>query len=413
MFKILILVASLTASHSVSAATFIGNGGSPGDVELAVARKHVYRTFSEFADYDRSGPSLCTCKPEFKDRPVCRVLESLTKEQATFCARVLYEKAGEVQELMGSQSNVEFRWTREPIEVRENNQLRAVDAVAEKLSTSNPLLEGTNRSATGRLTFNVDRFLEMKTYERVFLLTHESFHLLDWDGKPLVDEGTIGPFEGAEGGRMLLNAIAAAAVMEFYGSGIDKQFASSLKRSQGRKLFWLDLDFQSLSSGQQNKTQFGMGDSSPIQIQGRGYFYSGTWGSLGAVASYRQTEKSQTVLGSVDLREKIQWYGLGVTARVQPFEDPTTFWGQSHFVGNLKYEIAKANISLADPNVGTSESADASGVRADLALMMPLQWNVWFYFGVGYQTHQYQYRTINLKYDRNQYSSYIGVSCGF
>jgi hypothetical protein len=413
MIKFILLCFALCFPPSVIASTFIGNGGSPGDVELAVARKHVERTFREFSDYDRSGPSLCSCKPEFKDRPVCRVLETLTVEQATFCARVLYDKAGELQELMGQYSTVEFRWTRDSIEVRENNQLRAVDAVAERLKSSDPVTEMTGSSATGRLTLNVDRFLQMKTYERVFLLTHESFHLILWEGKPLVDEGPIGPFTGDEGGRTLLNSIAAAAVMEFYGSKIDRQFASSLSRSQAQKNFWLDLHYEALSSGQQNKTQFGMGDSNPVQFQARGYFLAGNWGSIGAVGSLRQTEKTQTVLGSVELKEKIQWFGLGLTARVQPFEDPTTFWGQSHFVGNLKYELAKAAVSLKDPNVGTNEEADTSGVRAEVYYMMPFQWNLWVFLGVSYQTHQYQYRNINLKYDRNQVSSFIGVSYGF
>ncbi len=395
----------LTPSFQGQAGTFVGNGGSPGDVELAIAKKHLDRTFKEFQEYDKHGPSLCTCAPEAKNRPMCSPLADLTLEQRSLCGRILFEKAGAMRRWVSPEAPLEVRWTREPIEVKENGVLRAVDAVMSRTTTE--------QGEGGRLTLNADRFLQMKPQERLFLLTHEFFHLEDWDGRPLVDEGPIGVFEGAEGGRKLINALAAAAVMEFYQSRIDTQFRQSLQRSQAYKPMWFDLQYESLQNGQSRPSTFGAGTTNPVQLQFRGYLISGVWGSLGLAAAFRFSNRSSNVLSSVDVRENIQQYGIGLSYKVNPFSDPTTGLGQSHFVSTVRYELGKSALRINDSSTGTEDSTDFGGFRAEMSYYFPFDWGFWLYVGGSYQQFNYSFTKVNLKYDKEQLGFFGGISYGF
>ncbi len=225
--KLYLISALILITRLSEASTFVGNGGSPGDVELLVAKKQITETLEIIGAKDFSQGSLCQCVADFQNDSLCEPLRSLNPEQRKYCVEVTSEKAKTLSTLISTEGKVSFLWTHDRIEVVEGKNRRAVDAAS-------------NREKM-EITVNQNRFLDMSASERIFLLTHELLHLTEINGKPLTDEGPLGPFTGNDGSRNLINAVSAGTAMQAIDRRLIRKYRGHLRRPQGWKENWLEI----------------------------------------------------------------------------------------------------------------------------------------------------------------------------
>ncbi len=380
-------------SLGANASTFVGNGGGQGDMELAVTKKQVVETFTVIGEEDSE---FCRCNPVYQNRSVCDALSSLTEEQRKFCSKVTRAQASEILKMLEPSSNLTIRWTNSSIEVNERGQTRAVDAVTDR-----------NKK---EITLNVTRFLEMKPYERVFLLTHELAHLTSYKGKPLEDEGAIGPFTNVDGGRKLLNAMGAgAAVLQGEYPQSIRTYKRNLNRSQPWKPRWLELNLGS--------TQF-MDEPSETLASDR--FKRGqviaryNFGSWGVLTSFRHSSNDHTELETIKVNEQKDIASLGVSYRFFPFGEPLSFFGESHIQFQAMLDFVRAEINLEEELVTPlKDEATAIGGNISVNYYVPLVHGFWPYVGVAYEVHPYKYSKVNVDYKSNMTSAYLGVGYAF
>ncbi len=394
------LVISLLMASTGQASTFVGNGGNSGDLELQNALTQIRETFKIIGNNsDQQGP-LCTCVGSFIGRPVCDSLTKLTSEQQVFCSAFMRKQSAVLGEFLNDQRESRFTWTHDQIEVKENNHLRAADAVA------NP--------RTGQITMNQERFLQMKPYERTFLLTHEILHLLHWEKKNILDEEQIGPFDSEDGGRQLLNAVAAATVVRASEEGVTQKYGSALKRSQGHKRWWFSLSGYTASTGENKQSLFAMDNTNGLQLGFR-YFF---WENLGLAVELRGGKTSKTVLDTIELSETQSAFAVGLSYRFFPFRDPLTYMGQSHLILDAKIENLKTDYTLSESPLNLQDSASSTALTMACNYYMPIYRGFWYFAGFGYLTHRYQYEKIvsssgRLEANQNQSLFNTGVSYGF
>jgi len=376
--------------------TFVGNGGGAGDVELSVTKKQIAEAFRAIEKRkDDVEVEFCSCSGTYQNRSVCEPLRSLNDKEREFCGEALAEQAPEILRLVNSSNAVSFRWTNESIRVADRGETRAVDAV-------------TNREKR-EITINLKRFLELKQFERVFLLTHEMLHLTSLNGKPMDDEGKVGPFDGDEGGRRLLNAMgASAAVLQSKYPREINSYQSRLNRSQSWKRFWLGMNFGTANMTEKPKGTFASDEFSRSQLTAH---Y--TLGDFILGVGYRLQRNDKKVLdGAVAVEENVNIYSVGLGYRIFPFGDPETFLGQSHFVLQVMADYVSADLKLSQ-SFDLKYSTKTWGGSAALNYYLPLIWSFWGYAGVSYEMHPYNYDNVNVNYEKNVLSQYLGVSYAF
>ncbi len=369
---------------SAKASTFVGNGGNAGDIELNVALHHTEEALAQISALKNS--QLCQCAESFENHAVCESLKRLNPEQKNFCAAQIREVTPALLERLKGEIQVE--WTDDSMQVKDASGLHSADAV----------------TRDQKMVVNRDRFVQMQPYERVFLLTHELLHTISY-----ADDGSVGPFTGASGGKALINSMAAATVMMGVRGYVFEKYSDSLSRPQGSRKIWVDLDVQSTEGGNKDNTTFAIKKTAQTQLSGRYYL----WGPLGVMLSFRSGSGKKTVYGSVEASEKQTMLGVGATYRWFLFSDPLSFWGQTHLVANALIESVSSEYEVKDAYVGTKDEVSSTGVRLEVNYYLPIAYGIWGFVGAGYQTHQYSYSKINLNYDQNQMSGSIGVSYGF
>lgn len=377
--------------NAAFASTFVGNGGNSGDIEVQVTKKEIVDTLTMIAK-NKSDPELklCTCYPALEGHPICQVLKKLTPAQVQYCAKFTQDNSGK---LGAAISSAKFKWSNSSMEVAESSGLNSMDAVA--------------NFGQKQITLQQERFLSMKNYERVFLLSHEIGHLIEVDGKPIQDVQPIGPFTQSDGGRQLLNSMAATVVMEAIDTGIINKYNSVLRRSQGRKSFWLDL---AAVSSQNNKETFSVNDKRGTLL-GVQYFFTEALG----LAFNMQFLKGETdVLTNSSVTEKLTTFFVGGVYRLFPFQDPLSILGQSNFRFALGYESLSSEYELKDDFISVTEKQTSSAPAAYISYYVPIQAGFWGYAQVGYSGNTYKieipFKTIEMK---PATQAAIGVSYGF
>lgn len=386
--------------NQASAWTFVGNGGNAGDIELQAAINQLHETVKMIIK-DKNDPDLklCTCYPKYEGRQMCNTLKQLTPPQVRECAQFIAEAAPRLDELLSQRDQIRFSWTHQSIDVRENGTLRGSDAV------TNP----TDQS----ITINQKRFLELDPAERLFLLSHEVFHLTKKDASYLKDEGSAGSFTGPSGGRNFINAMATAIQMEAHDYGTMNNSMALLSRSQAIKKFWLSLGAQQLDLKGEETSAFTVDKTSGAQFSFR-YQWS-DWGVLG---EYSHLSNKKDILTTIKGEETRDLVAVGVAYRWFPFENPMTFWGQSHLLLMLKAERLTAQYKLNDSTTGTDDKAVSNAWSLGGNYFIPLQYDLWIYAGLGYSAHRYSFEKLNTlgakaNYASNNTSAALGVSYAF
>lgn len=375
--------------------TFVGNGGNIGDVEILVTKREIQEAMKRIGSRAERERSLCTCTEEYESHPICAPLRTLSPAQTEFCAKFLDAHAERIGELVSGPRAVEVVWTHEQIGVAENGRVRAVEAVA------------NSRQRT--MTINLDRYMDLKNYERMMLVMHELLHFEEHAGKTLVDEGPNGPFAAEDGGRQLINAVAAAVTLEAADQMVLQKYRRVLDRPQNWRKYWVEFEGGSGATTSAPSGAYGIERFSRGGIDFRAYL-GPNWG---VVVGGRSQVGSERIAGSVDIGEKIASYSIGATYRWFIFHDPLTFFGQSHAVFKARAGFQSAELSVTDGDSTVSDSASGPVYEIAASYYLPLLWNLWCFVGASYEMQSHQYSKIPVKYDMNKTFTSIGVSYGF
>lgn len=391
--KAIMLVFGIFSSFA-GASTFVGNGGNAGDVERLVTTRQITEGF-RIISQGPANESLCTCRSVYKNHKICENLKSLSKQQASFCSKFLKKKSSELYHLLKDDNKIIFAWSHTPIMVKDREKIRDADAV-------------TNRNNNTVIIYS-NGFLDMNPSERVFLLSHEMFHFTQWRGRPLSDDGAIGPFDSSDGEKKLLNAMAAATVIAAEKNGLFSSYSSTLKRPQGWKERWIDLGFGSWATEENEDNVYHNDEYSSVELRYRHYLFD----PLGFQASFQSVGESRTILTSISAEEKLQIIGAGLTYRIFPFSDPLTFWGQSHVVMNFSLEYLTGSYVISDPYVSIEDETNSFGASLEGKYYIPIEIGFWVYAGLGLGYHNYEYEALGAKYESLRTSLILGASYGF
>lgn len=397
--RIFILTLTVLLTQQAWSSTFVGNGGNAGDIELQMTLGQVQESLSFInRDKDVQARKLCVCTEAYEGRPICDMLKKLNEEQVRFCASYIESKAAELEHLVATKERVSFSWTHQEIEVQEAGSLRGADAVTNPKNMS--------------MTLNQKRFLEMDENERVFLISHELFHLTSNQGETLSDEGPIGPFKGADGGRKFINAMAATVVMAANDYQVFDSYRSIERRSKGYKKNWLTLSIAGVSRENDTNTVFDIESTSGAQL---GFRYQWTH-ELGVLAQLSRLSGTKSILNATEATETKSILSVGAAYRWFPFSNPLTFSGQSHFVLSGTVDVMKAKYEIKDQNIGTTADASSMGYTLSCNYFIPFKSGMWAYAGVGYSYMPYSFNIDNqvtLEYKPAGTTFALGASYGF
>jgi hypothetical protein len=398
IFALIFFMVSLSAHGARAAAresTFVGNGGNLGDVEILVTKREIQESMGRITHRDESERSLCACTAEYENHPICAPLRSLNEKQVGFCGSFLARHAESIKDLVSTAGAIEIIWTHERMNVALKDRTHAADAVA------------NSRQKT--ITVNLDRYMELKNYERMMLITHELLHFESHDGKPLVDEGPIGPFDGNEGGRQFINAVAAAATLEAATQMVLQRYRRVLDRPQNWRRYWFDANGGSGQTARVPDGAYGIERFYQTAFEFRSYM-TPSWGLM--IGIKNQVGREQLV-GPVNIDEQIASYSLGATYRWFIFHDPLTFFGQSHVILKALAGYQKASLTVSDGDTTVNDTSTGPVYELSASYYLPAIWNFWLYLGASYEIQSHQYSKVPVKYDMNKTFTSIGVSYGF
>lgn len=407
--KLFILIIVFVAHFkTVSASTFVGNGGNVGDVELQVALRQLTDVSAQLLEekgLSEDLESLCTCPKDLQSHPMCEPLINLNTKKEEFCRQFLKSKIANLNLLLKSKASLEIRWTNENIDVRDQNYLRAADAV---MNWQNKVL-----------IINQNRFVRFKQSERVFLIAHEMMHLIDDEnGNKLQDSGEIGPFIGESGGREFINAMAAALTVKTIDEGILNNYFETLNRSRSSADIWFDLSLGSLSLNPSQSSTFAHNYLAQYQL-GLRYQFSAKWG-LGI--QHRQNSGGTFKVKGVSSSEVLEAYQLGVNYRIFPSTDILSTSGQSHFVLGAYAEYMKGHLSLSDTYLRLDDDTSSLGLVLNGRYYLASQSGWWGFMGLSLLSQKYKYKftlddyslpNYEVLYPNQQYLWELGVSYGF
>jgi len=384
----------LTSGAAVAGDSFVGNGGSAGDLELLVAEKQLQQTFYEIQSADLEN-ALCTCEPIFEGRGECAPLVGLTKNETLYCSDQLKKMSGKASRMLKNKS-ILFRWTKEDIYVRQGKKTSTADAVA--------------NSANDTITLNQQRFLALTDTERLFLLAHEIFHLVPF-GKGesyLDDEGAVGPYDGAQGSRRLLNAMASGTVVEAHRGRALQTYRHVLNRRKSYNTNWLDLTLTpSQQAADAEESVYAQDSFTGFSLGYRKYF-----GAAGVSLKYTRLTGDKQLLSSIDVEEEVSTFGAGLSYRIFPVKNPLSFWGQSFLNIDVHVELMAGEVFVGDRFTSLTSEDKSTGGSVDLKYYVPLPL-CWVHIGAGLRSHELDYAELNFKNDKLQPYFNLGVSHAF
>ncbi|MBS1971156.1 MAG: hypothetical protein JSU04_12655 [Bdellovibrionales bacterium] len=397
--RLLIFIFGLISAQHVMASTFVGNGGNAGDIEMQITMGQAQKSLA-FIDGNKDNytADLCTCSSQFEGRPVCDILKKLNQEQTRFCARFVSMKAGDLYRLLSEKGNLSVSWTHDQIEVQEEGRLRGADAVTDPKKMT--------------MTLNQKRFLDLDENERLFLFSHELFHLTTYQGKTLSDEGEIGPFKGPDGGRQFINAMAATVVMQANDYGVLREYAAAQKRSKSYKKTYVSVGYAAMTTPNDTTTAFDVNKTTGAQFGVR-YQLTPEFGVLGQMSLLRG---EKVVMSTINAKEERNVLGLGASYRFFPFANPLTSWGQSHLVLSATVDLLSGTYKYDEQGVGGSAKTSSTGFTVGCNYFIPFDSGLWAYAGASYSTLNYTYNLdnqVDLKYKDNGTTFALGVTYGF
>ncbi len=379
-----------------SANTFVGNGGTSGDVELKITLEQIEKTFTKIARTQKvKDLELCECPPMWTQNSICRPLNQLQESQKKFCQKGLVSVTPQVLDILKN-NKAYFKWTHSSINVlsHEDHEV-AADAVAN-------INDHT-------VTINKDNFLKASQAQRVFLLTHELMHLISFEDGRLADQGPVGPFTSAQGQREFINAMASSIATEANSLMLYHNYQRALHRSQSHVKNWVDLGFVGLFSVNPSSNTYDQDYYGSFKLNYRRY-WNLNWGFNAGLRGERATED---VMSDTTIEEQLQVYHLGVSYRFFNNADPLTAWGQSFINVDLNFEYTLADLKAKDSFTSAKDDDSGMGLGLYAQYYYPLSNSFWIHLGVGVNQTFYKYNVFNLEKNDTKVSGTLGVSYGF
>jgi len=245
------------------------------------------------------------------------------------------------------------------------------------------------------------------------LLAHEIFHLTPLENKYIDDSSSIGPFNGPQGSRNLLNSMASGLVMTASKTYVLEKYRPSLNRRKAYKKRWLDFDLSSTSL----QTEKEGNAFAPESYGGIGFEYRHYFNNLGFNLNLDFNNSNETILDTIDIEDRIQILGAGLSYRFFLFKDPLTIWGQSFLNVNANAEYLRSELKVKDDQTSLSSKEKSLGWSLELKYHIPLPL-CWVHFGAGVRKHDYEHEEFasennRLINDKIQTTFNIGVSHAF
>lgn len=395
--KLIILLYMI--SFSSWSSTFIGNGGQVGDLELTVTKRQIRSTLNRLQELKSENNNLevCKCPEDYSDHQLCEIIKELNSDQKQFCEAFIKAQLPKLEKAI---SAVKFEWINENLNVVEGNgQIRAADAIAQK--TENKIL------------INQSRFMDNRPYKRTFLLTHEIFHLDNYQGIELNDDAPIGPFKDKYGTRKLLNASAAGLVLLSIDENVFQQYTDYLKNSSSAKKHWLSLTGASTRLESNRNDNYNVQSSTGYRLSYR-YDFDNLY-NLGLTLQFEEQSGNKSIFTMTKIHERRNTSALGFTFKIFPFSqlDPFNSFWNSYFLTELLIESMHSEYKLEDDYTSVTSSAGSSSPAIRIGYFFPLKYNFWVSGFITYSKHQLIYQEINQTFNNNKMGFTLGATYGF
>jgi hypothetical protein len=384
----------LLIPFTLSASTFVGNGGNAGDVELQVTLMQIKKTLNQIKNNQFEKNELCSCSESLEGHQICTNLKILSSEQRLFCEKKLTFESAAMLNLLNSPAGLQIVWTLDTMQVAEKAGLREAEGVAV--------------ASEGKIFLNREMFLKLKDYERIYLLTHELGHLVKIENKFLKDDEKIGPFKQNDGGRQFLNSLGSAVTMRSLVNGGVDQFAGSLNRSKTYKDNWFSVSFGS-ESERKDESSFAIKKYTGYQIQYRYQLIQ----QVGLSIGHREMKGADTFFEIAKTESEISLWSAKLNYRLSPFSNPLSFWGQSHFLFGLGIEAGTAKMSVNDGYSSENDQTKLSSPLLSAHYFIPANHGIWVQTGLVATQYKYEFNKIGFKSQDNQIFYELGVSYGF
>lgn len=202
---ILCAVVSLLAGCGVTKLPISGNGvgyggGDPLFGRISQASRTLHSGLLHLSG--PSGGNPCQAVEAHSDLPaaVSARLNQMTADKLVYCRQVLSAKAQALAGFFSRAPEEMVQFVTSPLEVEEGG-------------SSVRVIARTELGPAGKILLNRDAIERMADIELAALLVHEAGHKISMGQGYLSDEAAEAPFDGAGGGRALLDLIGAAAAL--------------------------------------------------------------------------------------------------------------------------------------------------------------------------------------------------------
>jgi hypothetical protein len=337
---------------------------------------------------------LCNCLEENVNVSQCRLLDSLSAQQRSFCHKVVRANFKLLLPLVKADSPIKIQWVTGPLNVKTPKQNeRAVTAVANAKERS--------------IVIDEERFRELDEFERVSLMTHELLHIIPRRKGQFDDDSPIGPFKEA---RQLLNAVGAAVVVWGINSGTFKRHDSRYGGiSRAYRNHWLTLGVgQSFHDEEESKLL--LSDDSRTESDFRYQYIPRDWGGTCGLGS---TNTERISSGEYDVSHRSSYFYCGASYRFFPIDKPLSRLGQSFLQTTVAVEYGEHEIKISDDFVSIEDSAKSVGPALHVSYYFPLAWNIWLYGDYLLRVHEYKFEKLDADVKKMQQGYTIGAGYAF
>lgn len=387
----------LLTSLSSTASTFIGNGGQAGDVELAVSLKQI-RSATEQIDAilrDDRNKDLCACPEDYADHSLCEIINKLTDEQKKYCSKFVATQLAKFDKAI---KTTQFEWVETSMLNQDKVGVRVVDAVAQKDKK--------------KIYIDQIRFIELTGAKRMFLLTHELFHMDKFGDVVLDDEDRIGPFDSEYGVRQLLNAAAAGIVLTSIDEKVYQRYSGYLHQSRTTKRHWFSIYSAStqLQDSKSANFQTEMGGGNRLA-----YLYQPeSMHNFGITLSSQIQSGEKTIFGTARTRDWRSSFSAGISYRHFLFNsmDPLSHFWTTFVQAELLMNRLDTKFSLTDAYTTLESSASSTSPQVRVSIFIPLKYEFWLSAGADFSQHKVYYPEFKYTLEQNSPTFFLGVTYG-
>ena len=371
--------------------TFVGNGGSTQDLDLAAALSVIHEMGSKMkSDISQT---LCHCPDTWSENDICRVLRQLSDKEIKFCRDMLTRNASELARLSSRDSGVRFIWSNNKVTAKSPGGVKRIaDAVTQPEKKT--------------IILDHHQFRKMPATYRVALLTHELFHLIKIDSQYLSDESDSPPFSS---GRAMLDTLGAAVAVEANEQQLFNEWIELSDISRSWKHHWVAFEIQAIDSPAHTTSRLlkskDSGGSSlkyswrPADVSldlGLDYF------------SYSGTYKSHIIV-----YESLSLYTAGTSLKFSPINAYLSRWNESFVTFGAYIVTGIANYRVSDQSITLKDSSSVKGFGGGTRFFMPLKHSFWVNIGYDMRHVRYEYGKFKIKTIENQNIYTLGGAYGF